>query len=180
LPPAVPGLPALPPLPAETAGKASTPPPAEPATPDLFTIPAPPPLALPALPSQFDPLFAALSPVMATGCSGLGLAGVVIASVAPTVEGVPLDQLLPYLVPVYTACALFPIPKTHTVCPLDEMFAAQLPKDITSLAQAPTIIGLGIDEIAGIEAQVSQAAGGAAFPSLAESLTTQLGCHVVR
>ncbi len=115
---------------------------------------------------------------MSTGCSGIGLAAVVIAVAAPTVEDVPLDQLLPYLVPAYTACALFPIPKSRTVCELDDMFAATLPPELTSLFPAPTIMGLGIDEIAGIEYVVSQTTGSAPL-GLADSLRTQLGCRTV-
>ena len=176
LPEPVPAPPALPPAPPVTA-KPSSPPPSVPDQGGL-QLPALPPLPIPELPSQLDPLFHALSPLMSTGCSGLGLAAVVIAVAAPTVEDVPLDQLLPYLVPAYTVCSLFPIPKARTVCPLDDMFAAQLPDDVTSLFPAPTLIGLGIDEIAGIEAVVAQTFG-MPIPSLAESLTTQLGCRVV-
>jgi hypothetical protein len=172
--PVLPGVPALPPPPTAKPTPSPQPQPA----PAGLTLPALPALPIPAPPKQLDPLFAALAPLTTTGCSGIGLAAVVIAVVAPTVDQVPLDQLLPYLVPAYTVCALFPLPKAHTVCPLDDQVAAQLPDDITSLTEPPTIIGVGIDVIAGMEAAASQMAG-VPLMGYADSLRTQLGCHVV-
>ena len=64
-----------------------------------------PPFAFPALPDEIAPIANAVAPVAATGCSGLGLAGVVIAVAAQTVDGVPFDRILPYLAPASTACA---------------------------------------------------------------------------
>jgi hypothetical protein len=140
-------------------------------------LPDLPPLPLPAAPAELEPLFNAMAPMMATGCSGIGLAAVVVAVVAPTVQDVPLAELMPYLAPLYSVCAYFPIPKTRTVCPLDDQIAAQLPDDLTALVAAPTVIGLGIDEIAGMEAAALQMTG-QAMPSLAESLRDQLACRV--
>jgi hypothetical protein len=172
--PDLPGVPPLPPPATPTAAPSSPPEPA----PAGLQLPALPPLPIPAPPEQLEPLLAAIAPLTTTGCSGIGLAAVVVAVVAPTVEDVPLDQLMPYLVPAYTVCALFPIPKTHTVCPLDDQVAAQLPSDLTSLTAAPTIIGLGIDVIEGMELAAAQMVG---MPPLgyAESLRTQLDCRIV-
>ena len=160
------------------AGRAPTPTPTPaPAPPPGLQLPALPPLPFPAVPDQVQPLLDAVSPLMKTGCSAIGLAAVVVAVVAPTVQQVPLDQLMPYLVPAYTVCALFPIPKSHTVCPVDEQIAAQLPASLTSLFPAPTVMGLGIDVIAGMEAAAQQAYG-IPIPTLSDSLRTQLGCHI--
>ena len=160
------------------AGPTATPRPAPaPAPPPGLQLPALPPLPFPAVPDQVQPLLNAVSPLMKTGCSAIGLAAVVVAVVAPTVQQVPLDQLLPYLVPAYTVCALFPIPKSHTVCPIDAQIAAQLPDSLTSLFPAPTVMGLGIDVIAGMEAAAQQAYG-IPIPTLSDSLRAQLGCHI--
>ncbi len=64
-----------------------------------------PPFVFPALPAEIAPIANAVAPVAATGCSGLGLAGVVIAVAAQTADGVPFERILPYLAPVSTACA---------------------------------------------------------------------------
>jgi hypothetical protein len=170
-PPVVLGVPPLPALPAPTPS-----PPPQPGEGGL-ELPALPALPLPEAPEQLQPLFDAMAPLMASGCSGVGLAAVVIAVVAPTVEQVPLEALLPYLVPVYSACAYFPIPKTHTLCPLDDQVAAQLPDSLTSLYPAPAVIGVGLDTIAGIEAAVLQMTG-QQVPSLAASLRDQLDCRI--
>ncbi len=140
-------------------------------------LPDLPPLPLPATPAELEPLFNAMAPMMATGCSGIGLAAVVVAVVAPTVEDVPLAELMPYLAPLYSVCAYFPIPSVRTICPIDDQIAAQLPDDLTALVTAPTVIGLGIDEIAGMEAAVLQMTG-QTVPPLADSLRQQLGCRI--
>jgi hypothetical protein len=129
------------------------------------------------VPAELQPLFNAVSPMMTTGCSGIGLAAVVVAVVAPTVQQVPLAELMPYLAPLYSVCSYFPIPETRTICPLDDQIAAQLSDDLTSLIAAPTVIGLGIDEIAGFEAAAQQMTGAPPF-GFADSLRQQLGCRI--
>jgi hypothetical protein len=133
-----------------------------------------PPLVFPALPREIEPLTNAIAPLAATGCSGLGLAGVVIAVAAQTAEGVPLERLLPYLAPASTACATFPIPPVHTVCEADKPFIT----DIGGLTSTPPILGLGIDELRAFE-QLMTAQFGVAVPSVADSLAAQLDCELV-
>ena len=133
-----------------------------------------PPVAAPPLPDELAPIFNAVAPVAATGCSGLGLAGVVIAVAAQTVEGVPFDRILPYLAPASTACAAFPIPKVHTVCAADAPFI----QDLGGLTTSPPILGLGIDELRAFEALMSSSFG-VTLPSVADSLSETLDCELV-
>ena len=133
-----------------------------------------PPFAFPALPDEIAPIANAVAPVAASGCSGLGLAGVVIAVAAQTVEGVPFDRILPYLAPASTACAAFPIPKVHTVCAFDEPLIV----DLGGLTKTPPILGLGIDELRAFEALMTSQFG-IAIPSIADELSTQLDCELV-
>lgn len=149
----------------------------EPDTNPGLQLPALPALPMPDPPEQLEPLARAAAPLAATGCSVIGLAGIVIAVVAPTVEDLPLEQLLPYLAPVYSICSLFPIPPARTICPIDREIHAPLPTSITSLLPPPAVMGVGIDTIEGIEAAVAMMTG-QTVPSLAEELRTRLGCTV--
>jgi hypothetical protein len=133
-----------------------------------------PPLVFPALPREIEPLTNAIAPLAATGCSGLGLAGVVIAVAAQTAEGVPLERLLPYLAPASTACATFPIAPVHTVCEADKPFIT----DLGGLTSTPPILGLGIDELRAFE-QLMSSQFGVAVPSVADRLAAQLDCEHV-
>lgn len=133
-----------------------------------------PPVLVPPLPPEFASLAAAIAPVAAFGCTGLGLASVVIAVVAQTAEGVPVARLLPYLAPVVTACAAFPIPTSYTVCAADEPLVV----DLGGVAKTPPILGMGIDQIEALEHALS-AAFGQAIPSTAAGLRTQLDCRLV-
>ena len=85
----------------------------------LFDL-IPPPPSLPTLPARNRARRAAVPRIAAQGCTGLGLASLVVAVVAPSLEEVPIERILPYLAPVTSACAFFPIPKVHTVCAADE------------------------------------------------------------
>jgi hypothetical protein len=133
-----------------------------------------PQIVLPPLPDELAPLARAIAPIAATGCSGLGLASVVVAVVAQSANGVPVQRLLPYLSPVSTACAAFPIAAHHTVCAADPPFVI----DLGGLASTPPILGLGIDEIEATQTLLAQTFG-QPMPDLAASLRTQLDCKVV-
>lgn len=133
-----------------------------------------PEVVLPPLPDELAPLAAVIAPIAATGCSGLGLASVVVAVVAQSANGVPVQRILPYLSPVSTACASFPIPLHHTVCAAD----APLVFSLGGLANTPPILGLGIDEIEATSTLLANTFG-QPLPDLAASLRTQLDCKIV-
>jgi hypothetical protein len=137
---------------------------------DMF----PPPQALPDVPENLQPVVRAVAPLATQGCTGLGLAGLVVAVVAPSAEGVPLERILPYLAPATGACANFPIPETHTVCEADK----PLIFDLGGVTKTPPILGLGIDQLAAIEAIINTATGGG-FLNLSETARDLLGCEVV-
>ena len=132
-----------------------------------------PPVVFPPLPDELSTLAAGLAPIAAFGCSGLGLAGLVVSVVSQTVEGVPLGRLLPYLTPVSAACASFPIPEAHTVCAVDEPLVI----DLGGVTSTPPIIGLGIDQLEAIETLL-ESAYGVAVPRIAAELRTLLDCRV--
>lgn len=131
---------------------------------------------LPAIdtPEELMPLYRAVAPIATHGCTATGLAAIVLAVVAPSVEGVPLERLLPYLSPVTSACANFPIPKTHTECELDQPFII----DLGGLAMSPPIIGMGIDAIEAFETELI-ATYGVGVPRVSGSLRETLNCEVV-
>lgn len=131
---------------------------------------------LPAIdtPPELMPLFRAVAPIAGYGCTATGLASLVLAVVAPSVEDVPLERILPYLAPVTSACANFPIPETHTVCALDQPFVV----DLGGLATSPPVIGVGIDVIEAFETELINAFG-IEVPRLSASLREQLDCEVV-
>ena len=133
-----------------------------------------PPVVFPALPPEVAPVFNAVSPLAATGCSGLGLAGVIVAVAAQSANGVPIERLLPYLAPASTACASFPIPAQHTVCEADKPFVT----DLGGLTSTPPILGLGIDQLRAFE-QLLANTFGQSIPSLADSIAVQLNCALV-
>jgi hypothetical protein len=133
-----------------------------------------PPLVTPAVPPELAPLANAIAPVASFGCSGLGLASVVVAVVAQSAQGVPVERVLPYLAPVVTACAAFPIAATHTVCAAD----VPLIVDVGGLTKTPPILGLGIDQLEAFEHVVSSTFG-TPVPSVAAGLRAQLDCQVV-
>jgi len=134
-------------------------------------IPPPPPVPLPIVPKEIQPVVRAVSPIVRTGCSAVGLAGVVIAVAGPGLEPVPATQLAPYLVPAYAACALFPPFGARTVCALDDLYAV----DTGGLIPSPAIIGIGIDSIEQME-KLGELAGGPP-PGTAEQLRQQLDCR---
>lgn len=135
------------------------------------TIPPPPPVPIPMAPKEIQPLLRALSPLVRTGCSAVGLAGVVIAVAGPGLEPVPATQLAPYLVPAYAACATFPPFGARTVCALDDIYAV----DTGGLIPSPAVIGMGIDSIEQME-KLGELAGGPP-PGTAEQLRQQLDCR---
>jgi hypothetical protein len=136
---------------------------------DFLPVPVIPPL-----PPELATLAAAIAPIATTGCSALGLASIIIAVVAQSAEGVPIGRLLPYLAPVSSACASFPIPEVHTVCAFDEPFVI----DVGGLTSTPPILGLGIDQVAAIEDALATSFG-IDVPRLAPTLREQLDCEVV-
>jgi hypothetical protein len=136
-----------------------------------ITIPPPPPVPIPMAPKEIQPVLRALSPLVRTGCSAVGLAGVVIAVAGPGVEPVPATQLAPYLVPAYAACATFPPFGARTVCALDDLYAV----DTGGLIPSPAVIGMGIDSIEQME-KLGELAGGPP-PGTAEQLRQQLDCR---
>ena len=137
----------------------------------LFTVPPPPPVPIPAAPKEIQPVLRAVSPIVRSGCSAVGLAGVVIAVAGPGLEPVPATQLAPYLVPAYAACATFPPFGARTVCALDDIYAV----DTGGLIPSPAIIGMGIDVIEQME-KLAELAGGPP-PGTAEQLRQQLDCR---
>lgn len=137
----------------------------------LFTVPPPPPVPIPAAPKEIQPVLRALSPIVRSGCSAVGLAGVVIAVAGPGVEPIPATQLAPYLVPAYAACATFPPFGARTVCALDDIYAV----DTGGLMPSPAVIGMGIDVIEQME-KLGELAGGPP-PGTAEQLRQQLDCR---
>ncbi len=133
-----------------------------------------PPLVFPPLPEELSTVAAAIAPLAATGCTGLGLASIVVAVVAQTAEGVPLERILPYLAPVSAACASFPVARVHTVCAAD----APLVIDLGGVTDTPPLLGLGIDQLDALEELMAESFGAAA-PRLAPELRTLLDCEIV-
>ena len=133
-----------------------------------------PPVIFPALPPEVAPVFNAVAPLAATGCSGLGLAGVVVAVAAQSANGVPIERLLPYLAPASTACASFPIPTKHTVCESDKPFVT----DLGGLTTSPPILGLGIDQLRAFE-QLMANTFGQSIPAVSDELAVQLNCQLI-
>lgn len=140
---------------------------------NLFNL-IPPPPALPNLPPSVLAVIRTATPIASKGCTGLGLASLVVAVVAPSLEGVPIERILPYLAPVTSACAYFPIPPTHTVCAADEPFVV----DVGGLTTTPPVLGLGIDQLTAIEDLVIEQFG-LAFPRISETPRQQLDCKLV-
>lgn len=134
----------------------------------------PPPPALPDLPPEMLAVIRAVSPLASKGCTGLGLASLVVAVVAPSLEGIPIERILPYLAPVTSACAYFPIPKQHTVCKADEPFV----QDIGGLTKTPPILGLGIDQLTAFEDLVIEQFG-MQFPRISDTARATLDCKLV-
>lgn len=133
-----------------------------------------PTLVVPPLPDELTPVLNAIAPVAASGCSGLGLAGVVVAVAAQSADGVPIERILPYLAPASTACASFPIPRRHTECEADEPFVI----DFGGLMKSPPLLGMGIDQLRAFE-RLLGATFGQSIPSVADELATQLNCTLV-
>jgi hypothetical protein len=133
-----------------------------------------PPIVFPPLPEELRTLAAGIAPIASFGCSGLGLASLVVSVVTQTVEGVPLGRLLPYLTPVSAACASFPIPEVHTVCAADEPLVI----DLGGVTTTPPIIGLGIDQLDAIET-LMESTYGVSVPKLAPELRELLTCRIV-
>jgi hypothetical protein len=123
-----------------------------------------PPIGLPPLPDELVPVVAALGPLANLGCGNLGLVGTLLTVAPSIVSGVPIQRLLPYLAPITSACATFPLPAQHSECDADESFTS---------GGNPPIFGLALDILAGMES-----AGGTP-PTLSESLREQLHCEVV-
>lgn len=140
---------------------------------NVFNL-VPPPPALPDLPPEMLAMIRAVSPIASKGCTGLGLASLVVAVVAPSLEGVPIERILPYLAPVTSACAYFPIPKQHTVCKADEPFV----QDIGGLTKTPPILGLGIDQLTAFEDLVIEQFG-MQFPRISDTARDTLDCKLV-
>jgi hypothetical protein len=140
----------------------------------LFEL-LPPPVGLPPLPPALQTILRAAAPIVTRGCSGLGLATLVISAVLPTLDGIPLERLLPYLTPVTYACAVFPIPPTHTECAVDKPFIV----DLGGLTTTPPIFGLGIDQLEQIE-ELTASMFGDVVPRLAPMLRDLLDCEVVK
>ena len=165
-PPSGGGQPAPAPAPddAEDAGPAGVP------------LPSPPAVPVPAVPDEMQPLLAAVGPLTNQGCSGLGLAAVVVAVVGTAAQDVPVGQVLPYLAPVYSACATFPPPAGEpTVCELDRAaHDAGYPSDVSGLMKTPNAIGTGVDVLYGIEAAIEAYTGQS--PGLVGGIAEQLGC----
>jgi hypothetical protein len=147
------------------------------AGPASITIPPPPALPLPGVPDELQPLLGVISPLTNQGCSALGLAAVVAAVAGTAAQDVPVGQVLPYLAPVYSACAAFPPASADpTICALDDAaHEAGYPKDVSGLAKTPNVIGTGIDVLYGIEAAIESYTGQA--PGLVAGLAEQLGCR---
>ena len=141
-----------------------------------LALPPPPAVPLPAVPEELQPLLGAVGPLTTQGCSGLGLAAVVVAVVGTTAKDVPVGQVLPYLAPVYSACAAFPPPGGDpTVCEIDRAANdAGYPSDVSGLMKTPNAIGTGVDVLRGIEAAIEAYTGQS--PGLVASLADQLGC----
>lgn len=147
------------------------------AGPGGLALPPPPALPLPPLPDELRPLLGVVTPLTNQGCSALGLAAVVAAVAGTAAQDVPVGQLLPYLAPVYSACATFPPASADpTVCALDDAaHEAGYPKDVSGLMKTPNAIGTGVDVLYGIETAIEAYTGQA--PGLVAGLAAQLGCR---
>lgn len=139
-------------------------------------LPAPPAVPLPEAPEELQPVLAAVGPLTNQGCSGLGLAAVVVAVVGTTAKDVPVGQVLPYLAPAYSACAAFPPPAGDpTICEIDRAaHDAGYPADVSGLMKTPNAIGTGVDVLFGIEAAIEAYTGQS--PGLVAGIAEQLGC----
>ncbi|MCO8126540.1 hypothetical protein NHL50_04915 [Acidimicrobiia bacterium EGI L10123] len=169
-----------PPPPPSSGGEEPAPAPApddaEDAGPAGVPLPSPPAVPVPPVPDEVQPLLAAVGPLTDQGCSGLGLAAVVVAVVGTAAQDVPVGQVLPYLAPVYSACATFPPPAGEaTVCELDRAaHDAGYPTDVSGLMKTPNAIGTGVDVLYGIEAAIEAYTGQS--PELVAGIADQLGC----
>ena len=114
-------------------------------------IPPPPSVPIPTVPAQFDPALAALAPAASDACGALGL-GRVALSLAPGFVNVPLpfNDALAYLVPLYGACALIPLPTATTTCPVDALVASKEPKLLVGAYVPPPVLGLVLDQFAAL------------------------------
>lgn len=139
-------------------------------------LPSPPAVPLPEAPEELRPVLAAVGPLTNQGCSGLGLAAVVVAVVGTTAKDVPVGQVLPYLAPAYSACAAFPPPAGDpTICEIDRAaHDAGYPADVSGLMKTPNAIGTGVDVLFGIEAAIEAHTGQS--PGLVAGIAEQLGC----
>ena len=140
-------------------------------------LPPPPALPLGPVPDELKPLVAAVAPLTSTGCSALGLSGVLVAIVGTTAQGVPVGEVLPYLGPAFTACALFPGPGGDVlICDIDQAARdAGYPADVSGLAKTPNLIGTAVEVLYGIEAAIATYTGQS--PGIADGIATQLGCE---
>jgi hypothetical protein len=160
-----------------TAATPAGPPSASPAPagPDAaFHLPQLPAIPIPALPAELNPALQLASPLATTACAPLGLARIGLDTVAPALGGVPVEEILGYFVPVYTACGLPPEQITSTTCAIDQTVAAQEPAQLVGIYTVPSAAGLTVDEIAAFDALVAPFGA----PSLTSGLAPVLDCDV--
>ena len=144
----------------------------------LGDLPSPPPVPVPDVPPELQPVIDAVAPLTTQGCSTIGLAAVVLAVAAPTAgDAVPVAEVMPYLAPAYSACATFPAPDgSATICALDEAAqAAGYPADVAGLMNTPNVVGIGVDTLRGVEAAVEAYTG--MRWGLVDGIAEGLGCH---
>lgn len=138
-------------------------------------LPPPPALPLGPVPEEVEPIVAAVAPLTATGCSALGLSGVLVAIVGTTAQDVPADEILPYLGPAFSACALFPAPEGVLICDVDRAARdAGYPADVSGLAKTPNLVGTAVEVLYGVEAAIVAYTGQS--PGTADAVAELLGC----
>jgi hypothetical protein len=142
-------------------------------------LPALPAITLPPLPPALQPLLAVTAPSVREICSATGVAVVVAGLVKGDVEpyGIPVTQLLTYLGPVLSVCALFP-PDQPSICAVDTAINnAVIPQDLQILVGVPALAGLAIDQVQSVEALLRST--GLPLPTnITQQLATAMGCQV--
>jgi hypothetical protein len=142
-------------------------------------LPALPAITLPPLPPALLPLLAVTAPSVREICSATGVAVVVAGLVKGDLEpyGVPVTQLLSYLGPVLSVCALFPSDQP-SICAVDTALNdAVIPKDLQILVGVPALAGLAVDQVQSVEALLRST--GIPLPTnITQQLATAMGCQV--
>jgi hypothetical protein len=150
---------------------APAPPPPAPGA-DGLHLPQLPALPLPTPPAALDPVLQLAAPGTTTACNALGITRLGLDTLAPgSLGGVPVEDALAYLVPVYTACAVLPPPLTTTTCAVDDAVNAHEPRQFAGAYTLPPAAGLIVDEVVAANALLAPLGAPSIWLPFAAALT---------